>query len=117
MLFEKVVCRSTGQSLSCYSYKMKRSKTLVYRLVASEITCSLKQIKQCRQMTPLCCVGTVGVGCGGTVGVGWVALLGWVGWQLIVGVSISNSSLEYLQPEGVISCNYPPGYLPSDPTS
>ena len=29
--------------------------------MASEITCSLKQIKQCSQMTPLCCVDTVGV--------------------------------------------------------
>ena len=41
-----------------------------------------------------CCVGTVGVGWG----------------QLFGGVNISN--------ETVISgnCNYPPGYLPSDPT-
>ena len=35
------------------------------------------------------------------------------------GVNISNASPEYLQPERVIngSCNYPLGYLPSDPTS
>ena len=44
---------------------------------------------------------------------------GGLGWQLIGGVNISNASPEYLQPERVISgsCNYPPGYLPSDPTS
>ena len=68
--------------------------------MASEITCSLKQIKQCRQITPLCCVGAVE-------------------WQLIWGVNISNASPKYLQPERMISgsCNYPPGYLPSDPTN
>ena len=40
-------------------------------------------------------------------------------WQLIWGVNISNASPKYLQPERAISgsCNYPPGYLPSDPTS
>ena len=55
-------------------------------------------------MTPLCCVGTVGVG--------W-------GDSLLGGVNISNASRKYLQQEKVISlsCNYPPGYLPSDPTS
>ena len=55
-------------------------------------------------MTPLCCVGTVRVGWGGSS---------------LGGVNISNASPEYLQPERVISgrCNYPPGYLPSDPTS
>ena len=44
---------------------------------------------------------------------------GGLGWQLIGGVNISNASPEYLQSERVISgsCNYPPGYLPSDPTS
>ena len=93
--------------------------------MASEITCSLKQIKQCRQMTPLCCVGTVGVGWGGTVGVGWGGTVG-VGWGGTVGVGnslgeniISNDSPKYLQPKRVISrsCNYPQGYLPSDPTS
>ena len=63
-------------------------------------------------MTPLCCVGTVGVGWGGTVGVGWCD-------SLLGGVNISNASPKYLQPERVISgsCNYPPCYLPSDPTS
>ena len=68
--------------------------------MASEITCSMKQ---CRQMTPLCCVGTVRVGCGGSS----------------LGVNISNASPKYLQPERVISgsCNYPPSYLPSDLTS
>ena len=52
----------------------------------------------------LCCVGTVGVG---------------LGWQLIGRVNISIASLENLQSERVISgsCNYPQGYLPSDPTS
>ena len=102
MFFEKVFCRSTGQCLSCYSYNIKNQ--LVYKLMVSEITCSLKQIKQYRQITALCCVGTVEVG--------W-------GWQLIRGVNINNASPEYLQPERVISdsCNYPPGYLPSDPTS
>ena len=42
---------------------------------------------------------------------------GGLGWQLIEGVNISNASP--VQPEIVISgsCNYPPGYLPSDPTS
>ena len=42
---------------------------------------------------------------------------GGLGWQLIGGVNISNASPEYLHPERVISCNYPPGYLLSDPTS
>ena len=44
---------------------------------------------------------------------------GGLGWQLIRGVNISNGSPKYLQPERVISgsCNYPPGYHPSDPTS
>ena len=43
---------------------------------------------------------------------------GGLGWQLIGGVNICNASAEYLEPERVISgsCNYPPGYLPSDPT-
>ena len=70
--------------------------------MASEITCSLKQIKQCRQMAPLC----------------WHCWDG-LGWQLIGGVNISNSSPEYLQPERVISgsCNYPPGYIFSELTS
>ena len=42
---------------------------------------------------------------------------GGLGWKLIGGVNISNASPEYLQPYRVISgsCNYPPGYLPSDP--
>ena len=55
-------------------------------------------------MTPLYCVGTVGVV--------W-------GDSSLGEVNISNASPEYLQPERVISgsCNYPPGYLPSDPTS
>ena len=68
--------------------------------MASEITCSLKQIKQCRQTTTLCCVGTVGV-------------------AAHRGVNIGNASPKYLQPERVTSgsCNYPPGYLPSDPSS
>ena len=46
-------------------------------------------------MTPLCCVGTVGVG--------------WGGSSLKV-VNISNASPEYLQPERVISgsCAYTP---------
>ena len=63
------------------------------------ITCS---IKQCRQMTPLC-----------------LHCWGGLGWQFIRGVNISNVSPKYLQPERVISgtCNYPPGYLPSDPPS
>ena len=34
--------------------------------MASEITCSFKQIKQCNQITPLCCVCTVGVGSRGS---------------------------------------------------
>ena len=44
---------------------------------------------------------------------------GGLGWQLIEGVNIRNAIPEYLQPERVTSggCNYPPGYLPSDPTS
>ena len=69
--------------------------------MASEITSSMKQ---CRQMTPLCCVSTVGVGWGG---------------NSLGGVNISNAIPKYLQPERVISgsCNYPPGYHPSDPTS
>ena len=69
-------------------------------------------MKQCRQMTPLCCVGTVGVGCVGTVGVGW-------GGSSLGGVNSSNASPKYLQPESLISgsCNYPQGYHPSDPTS
>ena len=69
--------------------------------MASEITCSMKQ---CRQMTPLCCVGTVGVGWGGSS---------------LGGVNISNASPRYLQSERVTidSCNYPPGYHPSDSTS
>ena len=48
-----------------------------------------------------------------------MALLGWVGVKFIGGVNISKASPEYLQPERVISgsCNYSPGYLPSDPTS
>ena len=48
-----------------------------------------------------------------------LALLGWVGVAAHWGVNISNASPEYLQPERVISgsYNYPPGYLPSDPTS
>ena len=52
---------------------------------------------------------------------GWVGghCSGGLGWQLIGGVNISNGSPEYFQPEILISgsCNYPPGYLPSDPTS
>ena len=44
---------------------------------------------------------------------------GGLGWQIIGGINISNASPKYLQPERVISgtCNYPSGYLPSDPTS
>ena len=55
-------------------------------------------------MTPLCCVGTVGVG--------W-------GASSLGGVNISNASPKYLQPERVISgiCNYPPFLLPSYPSS
>ena len=55
-------------------------------------------------MTSLCCVVTVVVGCGGSS---------------LGGVNISNASPKYLQPERATSgsCNYPPGYLPSDPTS
>ena len=55
-------------------------------------------------MTPLCCVGTVGVGWGGSS---------------LGGVNISNASHTYVQPDRVISgsCNYLPGYHPSDPTS
>ena len=36
-----------------------------------------------------------------------------------MGVNISNASPKYLQPERVASgsCNYPQGYLPSEPTS
>ena len=69
--------------------------------MASEITCS---VKQCRQMTPLCCVGTVGLSWGGSS---------------LGGINISNASPKYLQPERVISgsYNYPPGYHPSDPTN
>ena len=93
VFFENVLIRSPGQCLNCYSYNMKRR--LVYMLMASEITCSLKQIKQCRQMTPLC----------------------WHCWGGLVLQLIGGS--KHLQPERVISgsCNYPPGYLPSDPTS
>ena len=49
----------------------------------------------------------------------FVLCWGGLGWQLIDGVNISNASPKYLQPERVISgsCNYPPGYHPSDPTS
>ena len=56
------------------------------------------------QKNYLCCVGSVGVGWGGSS---------------LEGVNISNASPDFLQPERVISgsCNYPPGYHPSDPTS
>ena len=55
-------------------------------------------------MTPLCYVGTVGVGWGG---------------NSLGDVNISTGSPKYLHPETVISrrCNYPPGYLPSSPAS
>ena len=56
VLFEKVLCRSTELLF------VQHENTNWSRLMASEITCSLKEIKQCRQMTPLCCVGTVGWG-------------------------------------------------------
>ena len=50
-------------------------------------------------------------------GLGWHCW-GGLGWQLIKG-STSKASPKYLQPESVISdsCNYPPSYHPSDPTS
>ena len=87
-------------------------------------------------MTPLCCVGTVRVGRVGTVRVGRVGTVrvgcvgtvrmccvdpvrvGW-GDDSLGGVNMSNVSSKYLQSERVISgsCNYPPGYHPSDPTS
>ena len=43
---------------------------------------------------------------------------GGLGWEIIGGANISYASPKYLQPKRVISgtCNYPPGYLPSDPT-
>ena len=90
MLFEKVLCWSMVELLFTQHEKTNR----VY-----------KSMKQCRQMTPLCCVGTVGVG--------------WGGSSLERGVNISNASPKYLQPERMISgsCNYPPGYHPSEPTS
>ena len=51
-------------------------------------------------------------------GVGWGGV-GWGGVAAQWGVNFGNASPECLQPERVISssCNYPPGYLPSDPTS
>ena len=62
-----------------WSIPGRTSDTKLTTIDASEITCSMKQ---CRQMTPFCCVGTCGVGRDGTS---------------LGGVNISNASPKYLQ--------------------
>ena len=101
MLFETVLCRSTGQRLSCYPYNMKIPTGLYVDGFRDYLFIETNQTMQTNNSLVLC----------------WHCWCG-LGWQRIRGVNISNASPEYLQPERVISgsSNYLPGYLPSDPT-